>query len=158
MELEVKDINSIKSIVWSFYHTTGLDWNDLFQEATIAYIESISSICPITHRRTYAYQVAKNRLKDFITWEFSRKMISIEHENIDTTINYQPFFELYSEFSKKAKEIADMIINSPEEFLAGSPKQSRGVIYQKLKEKGWSWSSIWQGFKEIKFILNEKAA
>ena len=39
----MKHLNLIRKIAWSFHKTTGLDWDELFQEATLSYLKALKT-------------------------------------------------------------------------------------------------------------------
>lgn len=91
MELTKKDLNSIRKIAWSFKKTTGLNWDDLFQEAAIAYIQSIKAYNK--HKgsiTTYAYRAASNRLKDYSHKEllYKRRFLPTIPQEIAKNFDY----------------------------------------------------------------------
>lgn len=154
MNILATELKTLKSLAWSFHVTTGLDWFDLYQEATLAYLEVLNET-KSEYKKGIAFVSAKNHLINYIKWNYERNLISIEGNEIDIPYTIRPFFELYQELGNKSKKIADMIISNPHYFIAPSPKEARGLVYRKLREKGWKWKDIWNGFDEIKYVLNE---
>lgn len=67
------------------------------------------------------------------------------------------FKEAMDNLSDEAKTVCQVIFQSPHEFMTGAPKLSRGKVKNKLRQLGWSWSMIWNSFREIKATLNETA-
>jgi len=66
----MENINLIRKIAWDFHKSTGLDWNDLFQEAVLAYLESIENY---DEKRgaisTYVWHYVESRLKNYLKQE-----------------------------------------------------------------------------------------
>ena len=91
MQLTKKDLNLIRKIAWSFKRTNGLEFDELFQEAAIAYIQSIRAYNKnkgsIT---TYAYRAASNRLKDYSQREllYKRCFLPIMPQEIVKNFNF----------------------------------------------------------------------
>ncbi len=66
----MKDIDLVRKIVWSFHSTTQLDWDDLFQEASLAYLEALRTHDPKKGKiTTYLWCVISNTLKNYIRRE-----------------------------------------------------------------------------------------
>lgn len=153
-----ENINLIRKIAWSFHTTTGVDWEELFSEACLAFVLSIRSYNPkqgslSTHLQT----CITNHLIDFtrryhdITPSsdlIDEDVIDYQTSEVDTS-----FFYNFNSLSEEAKYICDMILSSPEEFLEESKKLARRHIIDKLRKEGWSWPKIWKSFREIKAAL-----
>ena len=63
------------------------------------------------------------------------------------------FSEIGKKFGCDAQTICKIIFSSPGKFLSIPPKKARGRLYRVLRNNGWSWPRIWNGFKEIKKVL-----
>ena len=88
---ESKDMNFIRKIAWSFHKTTGLEWEDLFQEAAIAYIQSIKTYSKSKGSlTTYAYKAASNRLKDYSRKEvlYKKRFLAMDPNEITKNFNF----------------------------------------------------------------------
>jgi len=157
----MKNLNLIRKIAWSFAKTTGLEFDELFSEASLAYVESLRSYNPEKARlSTWAVKIMTNRLITFCM-------------NQDIFVNLPEFFEdIFPGQSNTEEEylfkdwilclpqdlqlICKIVLETPEEVLAESPKASRGKIIEKLRSLKWSWPRIWNGIRNIKIALNEK--
>lgn len=71
------------------------------------------------------------------------------------------FVELLDEVGNDAKNVINLILDTPEELLTiitdkrCSPKQSRTVIKEHLKKIGWSLDRIRNSFNEITRAVND---
>jgi DNA-directed RNA polymerase specialized sigma24 family protein len=62
----IENINLIRKLVWSFHRTTGLDWDDLFQEAALAYYEGEHNYDPMRgEKTTFMWCLIVSRLTDY---------------------------------------------------------------------------------------------
>lgn len=62
----MKDINLIRKVAWSFHQTTKLDWDDLFQESAIAYLEALQTYNKKKGQlSTYAWHCMVSRLRNY---------------------------------------------------------------------------------------------
>ena len=89
----MKDINLIRKIAWSFHKSTGLDWDDLFQEAALAYLEALQSYDKRKGKlSTHAWHCIVSRLKNY--WkkerEWQEPLLDIE-EALPQETNYYSF-------------------------------------------------------------------
>lgn len=151
-------LNLIRKIAWGFHSTTGIDYAELFSEASLAYCEAELAYNPEkkTKFTTFAFSVIKNRLVDFCKEE--------NKYQCDQNINDLFFGGLYEiafeenttqSFSKDLKDIIQIILSSPEDFANLMPKHARGHLVRILKQKGWACSRIWDNIREIKKNINE---
>ena len=77
----MKDINLIRKIAWSFHKSTGLDWDDLFQEAAIAYLEAMKTYNKRKGKiTTHVWCCITSRLKNYLKKEreYSHPLCDIE--------------------------------------------------------------------------------
>ena len=65
------------------------------------------------------------------------------------------FREAIRGMSKEARMVCRIIFEAPQEFLVHAPKLSRGKVKEELRKQGWSWSQIWNSFREIKATLTQ---
>ena len=172
----MENINLIRKIAWSFFNKTGFDYEELFAEASLAYCKALESYDEDKNTKltTYAYQLMKNRLKNFIKKEYNyigkkTSMTESKFSNFDeedstledwsvpdnTMESGIDFNFAMNKLSSDAKEVFEMIKGKPHEYLCKPSKNARGDIYRELREHGWSWSRIWDTFSEIKNCLNE---
>jgi DNA-directed RNA polymerase specialized sigma24 family protein len=62
----MKNINLIRKVAWSFHQTTGLDWDDLFQESAIAYLEALQTYNKRKGQlSTYTWHCMLSRLRNY---------------------------------------------------------------------------------------------
>jgi len=173
----IKDIDLIRKVVWAYVKTNHhFEYDDLFSEACIAYLETINDYNPVKGKRsTYIWSVISNRLNNFINIENRRKYY--EHTFDFGEIAIEPMLRYYEEtttpekeflaketweemkalMSPEAKVICDIAINQASLYLPlNKPRSCRGAITRALRQLGWSWNSIWETFREIKSLLWQK--
>lgn len=70
--------------------------------------------------------------------------------------HYVQFQQFLFSLPSDLKEVATLLLNSPQEFLSDTsypytPKAVRGALYRHLrKERKWSWPRIWRTMKGLK--------
>jgi RNA polymerase sigma factor (sigma-70 family) len=156
----MKDLNLIHKITWSFHHTTGIDYKELFSEASLGYCEAMKSFNADkgSSFSSYAWKVINHQLIDFIRKEkhvpipFSKASDLLQ----EVPITFQP--EIESEFWDNlpplCRELADVILSHMEEVPDDiAPTLARGKIVTILREQNWPWSKIWNSFREMKTVL-----
>lgn len=147
---KTENIDLIRKIAWSFYNTTGVDWDELFAEASLAYAKGLESYDPSRGRiTTHMWYKISNHLKDYLKQEMRDnghiKYVP-EYEEIFTTP--VPFFE---SLSNDAREIANIILRTPVRFGELNRKQVRERIKHLMANRGWSDTRIEIGIKDLQF-------
>lgn len=70
MLIRKNHLNLLRKIAWSFYATTGIDWQELFSEAALAYCKALKSYNPNRGRiTTHLWNCVKSELINFIKEE-----------------------------------------------------------------------------------------
>lgn len=151
----MENINLIRKIAWSFHYTTGIQFEELLSEATLAYLEAEQEFDEVakTKKSTYAYFRMKNRLINFCKDEQKVKFMpgaDLREGGTEQT----PFFEIMDSLPQNCQQLADIVLKSKVDFLAMPPKDARGMIVEELREHGWSWSKIWDSMRDMKQNLN----
>ena len=151
------EINLIRRISWSFNKTTGLPYEDLFSEASLHYAIAMKkwdgSSCKFT---TYAYTLMKNGLIDYCAKQQNNNISDYLIEDAPYQLHFQDTVEFIDTLMKNTESIRTIcfiVFEAQEEFAGLSPKITRGIIVDQLREKGWSWGRIWGSFKELKLFL-----
>jgi len=165
----MEHIGLIKKIAWSFSSSTGLEFDDLFQEAALAYWEALETFDPKNGKiTTHIWLKISNHLKDYLktTEEFKckrqqvkshqealamkQKRFSTEELDIDRPISFTNFFDSLSE---DAQRIATVIIETPELFDSIPQQEVIIKVTEALLKKGIKMSRIWIGMKDLKLAL-----
>jgi len=91
----MKNINLLRKIAWSFHQSTGLDWDDLFQEAYIAYDKALRTYDPTRGKiTTHVWYCVHSHLKNYLKEEKQYKEPLCDIENaINETITPHPYWE-----------------------------------------------------------------
>lgn len=167
------NLDLIRKIAWSYHKTNrGFSFDDLFNEACVAYLEAEQSYTPGkgTKKSTYAWVVIQNHLNNITNpgvesnqWTHPSVFEDISSKLIDSSYTYQPEHALmakegYQSFvqalSPMAQELVGYILEGAVGYLPlDRPKLARGAIKDILRDKGWSWANIWDTFREIKVAL-----
>lgn len=162
MKTKKEDIpfNMLYKIAWSFHYTTGFPFNDLKEEATIAYCEALHYIennYTYVKDTTLIYTFVENHLKTFIRKKVIQNKIEMKVENIYDYENNESYClpewnlkEFTSGLTDDAKEIINIILSEPEKFIHHPPKLARGVLLNSLRIKGWKYERIWLIIRELR--------
>jgi RNA polymerase sigma factor (sigma-70 family) len=166
----MKNINLIRKIAWSFSKSTGLEFDDLFQEAAYAYYKALAGYSEDKGRiSTYMWCRITNHLNDYLkeqedfkcrrqqvkshreALEAKRKIFSTDEIDVDCPVSFVAFFET---LTKEAQIIADLIINQPELFDSVDPEEAKQIAAELLQQKGIRMHKIWTGMKDLKLAFN----
>lgn len=144
-------------LAWSYHNTTGLDIEDLKSEANIAFITACNTHNPEKAKlSTWIWKNVQYHLNAYI----KKYIVEFEplYDEIPDTDNRiearENFNACIENMSQEAQQIVRIVLDSPGEFFELSSRYARGILFRKLREMGWSWSSIWDSFREIKTSLN----
>lgn len=156
-------INMVRNIAWSFHRTTGIEWEELFSEAMLAYTEMITndSYNPDKAKRsTWIYSKLRNHLITFCNQQ-KRFVSQCEELPIQPADVFERlvFLEQF-EFNDDLKTIINMILDSPHEYLMVNKVRRNSVttLKKQLRKIGWNYSRIGDGMREIRQVLNVKQA
>ena len=153
----------LRKIALSFSLSTGLEFDDLYQEANLAYLEALrthnTSKGKIT---THLWHCVHNRLKNYLKQEREQKTISIEDVTEQLSYSHTSFWEY---LPKEAMEIVKVVLASPNEFDLPywDQKQRVNLKFQKetikkirhiLHQKGMDMKKIFTGMKELQKIYS----
>jgi len=160
----MENINLIRKIAWSFHNTTGIDWEELYSEASLAYAEGLEhGKHPHNPDKgklsTYMWGRITNHLNDWIKKQPSYKYAYHNNGNTlnfvdwnvtDFTVEQNHFWKSLTE---EAQEIANIVLETPELFDSISAEEAKKRVSEILQEKGVKLSRIWCGIKELKLAL-----
>jgi len=148
----MENLNLIRKIAMSFSVTTGIDFDDLCQEASLAYLEAMKTYDPDKGKiSTYVWHCIHNHLKNYVKIEQQENNVSIDDVEIYNTCEPVSFF---NSLTIEAMEIAKIIIASPRKFVCMPKDMSIKKLYEILTTKGWKPEKIQSGFSCLKKIYS----
>ena len=149
----------LHKFAWSYRNTTGIEEEELFSEACVAYMTAIMTydVTKETKLSTWISYCVKNRLNSFVSTFHSDKVFTVFDEEKwesfpanDMFDSIFSFSDIYKQLSPKAKFVCNMVLDAQETLDGIPPKLARGEIQRKLRQIGWVWSDIWGTFNELK--------
>ena len=151
----MENINLIRKIAWSFHHTTGVEWGDLFQEAALAYCEALERYDPERGKiTTYMWWCITSHLKNYLKEQkkWNGNICSIEDVDVDRPVSPSNRFET---LSKEALQIAEVIFSNPCKYSSIDPQSAKKEIAREMiEQKHWSWHRVWIGIQDLKLAFN----
>ncbi len=160
MQIE-NNLNLIRKITWGFVRDTGFEFDDLFSEACVACLEAQHKYNPEKGKETtFIFHIVTNHLRILTNRESLRgakeqKYIRDYYPSPEEELLAKEEWEgILRSLSPKSKEIYSLLINENKPYLPiDKPKLCRGAIKEELRKRGWSWTEIWNSFREIKEVL-----
>lgn len=151
-------------LAWSFHHRTGLEVEDLFQEACFAYYMWAERDPNYDPRKaafaSYAYMCMRSHLCNVVTK--CRDTASKDKEYPTQLIILQPapdealaFREQLAGLSEEARFVIRLVFESPNEYLCLTSRGAQAKIREYLRDEGWSWIDIQKALKEVKGLLRQ---
>lgn len=149
----MENLNLIRKIAWSFHHVSGIDWDDLFGEAALAYFEAIESFDPDKGKEsTYIWYCIRNHLVNFCKKEARHKNIPRISDVDWNRISYTPNYEFF--MNEDIKWIIRMVLRDQERYLGS--RNIRGLIRSDLRKKRkWKFQRIWDAMRSLNLELKE---
>ena len=147
----MENINLIRKIAWSFHFTTGLEWDDLFQEAALAYLVALKYYDPdrgalSTHMWCSITSHIKNYLKKQNEWyDVVFPIEEIEEVPSDPD-------ELWEMIGENGKKVLELIVRFPDRWYGSSADMKRQVRAE-LIAKGERYKIVKLGFKECEIAV-----
>jgi DNA-directed RNA polymerase specialized sigma subunit len=146
----MEHINLLRKIAWSFHKSTGLEWDELFQESYLAYRYALEHYDPNkgVPISSFIWTHISNQLRTY--YQNEKKVIS-PLVGIEKLYNkeYNPtnFLESLSEDTKK---VAELILIAPKKYVQEKPKDARKKVKKIMLNRGWSQERISYSLNELK--------
>lgn len=159
----MENINLIRKIAWSFHKTSQLDYDDLFQEAYLAYVYGMKTYDPTKgcYLSTHLWNHISNQLKTYIRKEKERTTILLPleaaryHSKCDSTFFDGLTFDAQT-ISKIVLATGKILKMLPEYSQGKCPTKIRVRIEHILLRQGWSYQRINYAFRELRTALEYK--
>lgn len=140
------------------FRFSGIAYQDLFQEACVAYLEAFPKYNEGRGAlSTFLWSVMENRLRALLKKEKSlpettESELFLPHQQ--TVLDKLLFIEAVEEAGSVPRIILEMVLANPGLYLTcNSPKAARGMLKKELRKKGISHPAIGKGFHQIKKAL-----
>jgi len=155
------ELNLLRHLAWSFHRTTGIEYDELFSQATLTYCELISgNLCgaeehdpTISKHTTYVYHIIRNHLIWWCDYQFRRMPVDVDIDYLPVTT--VPVYEYFSNMDPDVKKAFEILVSmfENEDFTNGRAAKSR-LTYE-LRQRGWAWGRIEKTLKKAKEYVNQ---
>ena len=148
----MENINLLRKIAWSFHKSTGYDFDDLFQEAALAYCKGIKTFNPERGAlSTHIWYCVNSQLKNYLKNENDYKT---PLETIDYLKTYETQqFNILHALTKDAQDLAKSIIRTPKLYIYLTPEEAKNRLRTLYSRRGWSDDKIDKALIEMHSIL-----
>lgn len=158
MIVQTNHLNLLRKISWSFNHTTGIDYEELYSEALLSYCvaqQKYEKKYNVPFHK-YLSMVVNRALINFVTKANKAKYMPDDFTAPISILNSIPFFEIYEALTEDCKVVVDMILEDPHEYLGCPAKMARGEIVKQIREEyNWTWNRIWGTIRDLKDAVNQ---
>ena len=151
---KIENEKLLSKLAWNYASTNGLEYDDLFQEACLAYLEALR-----THDEsrgkisTHIWTSVSNRLKSYIDAQkrgnadlFSQGKCCFEEYN--TPVAYNNFW--WHGLTKDAIIVAEVIFESSDEFVKLNQRTLYSILIKTMRSFGWNTRRIKKCFSVLR--------
>jgi RNA polymerase sigma factor (sigma-70 family) len=144
----------LKKLASSYAFTTGIEFDDLFQEAYIAYHEALKSFDPKKAKlSTYVWHCVSAHLKNYVKLEKPYlEQVSIETPEVmnKAGLSVTNFFDA---LSFEAQQIAKIMFQRQGFYTFAKPPEREKKIRQTMIRRGWDEKKIRVGLYDLQASL-----
>ena len=149
----MEHIDLIRKVAWSFHNTTGLDWDDLFQEAAYAYCVGLQSYDPNKGKiTTHVWHCITNHLRNYIKEQQGPEFVPLE--NLERV--FAPSYNFLECLTEDAYYIARMVLRASKKYVVRDLDEVEDRIITLLIQKGWSPRRITNALSALETACTSK--
>jgi RNA polymerase sigma factor (sigma-70 family) len=149
----MENLNLLKKLAQSFSFTTGLEFDDLFQEAYIAYNKALESYDPSKSKlSTHAWNCISAHLKNYTREELKHtQAVSIEcPEAINKpALSVNHFVE---SLSFGTQELINIIFDRSDKYIFEDKEKVVKKLKHTMTRRGWNDKKFSSCMKEISYV------
>lgn len=147
------NINLLRKISWKYHEKTGMDWDDLFQEAYIGYwwalqqwdpnkgkFSTILWNCMTSQILTYLDSEYKYKYENKLVLDFLPERLTEEHS-------------IFESLDDRSKELIAALVETPFEFIMKDKNEARKRIVESFVGKGWESMEVIMTIRKVRHAL-----
>lgn len=142
-------LKMIKKIAHSFHVSTQIEFEDLYQEACLTWLDTVSTWNPDKSKiTTYMWNVLVNNLNSYVQKvnKYRKPLDTYDPAKMDAAVMQSYYFE---KLSRESLAIVDLVTFSPSDFLFISKPQAINKIEDKMKKMGFTELQIKCGINQL---------
>lgn len=166
----LNNMDLVRKLAWRFARRSPVwEFDDILSEACVAYLEGEQTYDPgkgaakSTYLWTYINNHLVNRVLETHNKFTSREAATDVYDLQVPALSGDPlaqlaatahWLEFYESLTPEGQEICDILLDPTScELPVNTPKLCRGRLRDELRARGWSWSAIWDSYRDIKNAL-----
>lgn len=145
----------LRKLSWAFHRSTGVDVDDLFQEASIAYLKSLETYDPKKGKlTTHAWWCISNHLKTFVKEEREHTFAICEFdEELEKEYVYSPF-NCFENLTEDAQQVAEVVLRSPTLYVTRTQEDVVSRLKNVMEQHGWPRSKTMNAINFLKLVYS----
>lgn len=141
----------LRKVSWTYSKSTGIEFKELFQEASLAYLKAMETYTPekgaIT---THIWFCVTHQLTTFLKQEQKHKNISFE-DIAEIKYESAPYFERLTE---DAQKVAEVVLTSPGRYVCLPQENVFLRLKNIMEQQGWPRSKTMNAINDLKFAYS----
>lgn len=130
----------------------GIDFDDLLQEASIAYLKALKTYDKdrggVT---THVWSCVRNHLRTYLKQEMLHRQ---PLQELETAIDCKSNPDFWTNLSEDAQKLLSSIMERSGQFINLKPKEAQKEIASDLKNRGWNPEKIEKGMRELSMLVS----
>lgn len=154
-KLSIENEGLLRKLSRVFHQSTGIEIDDLFQEASIAYLKAIDKHDPEKGKlSTYAWWCISNHLKNYVKEERSHQFsLSVFDEEIENEFSYCPS-NYFENLPEDALEVAKVILRTPKLYVTRTEEDVVARLKNVMEKRGWPRSKTVEAINVLKLVYS----
>jgi hypothetical protein len=150
-----QNINLIRKIAWSYHQTTGIEYDDLFQEACLAWLENKPRWNAQKGRiTTFMWYCIQNHLNDYL--KDQKRFYSPLKEL--TTKQDKPVYQkhYFETLPMEAITVAELVLSNPMQYVCCTTENVITTISETMLHDGYNKNTISVGIKYLQHQFKKR--
>lgn len=155
--------NFLRKLAWSYNKTSGIEFEELFSEATVGYVIAMNTYnkdkgVPLI---SWIALCVKSKLNNRLYYQKKVPCTFFDEDTEDaikapdTITAKEEWEDKLSKMSPEAKSVCEIILQNQTEYGSMNGRKARGQIRKVLREQNWTHEKIWATIAELKRIFQE---
>jgi len=151
-KIKLENEGMLWKLARAFHHSTGVNVDDLFQEAAVAYLKALRTHDPAKGKlSTYAWWLITNHLKNYIKEEREHSYPTCEYKEEEFCNVSSNYFENLPE---DACEVAKVVLRSPTLYVTRTSEDVLSRLKNVMEQHGWPRSKTVNAVNVLKLIYS----
>lgn len=157
--MDASDLKLIQKASWVYANHFNMEIDEVKSMAYYVYVKAQQEYDSDKAKfSTFFYKCLKFEIMEYIRRNPLILPTEIDEHTSETNFERTIEFSSHIENTMKSfgKDICRLIFHDDEIIrYINKPKKMKGMIRKKLREQGWKWENIWEGFDDIESCLRK---